>query len=174
MSLHSSQYDFVKGLFAKDVPPPIPNWRLTWQQQDYSVYAINLAGGTLFANEEGFAVSFDAWQVIEFVVPGIGVQRIASIGVEGTVSDDRTLTYKNKKDVSLDIHKCDAWKRVNQSNDPMEVWVQSCSARRARYKNVIQMNNRGQWVKLEFTVSLGEDPIVLQWVSLDAPQDATR
>ena len=175
VSLHSSQYDFVKGLFEQDVPPPRPNWRLTWQQQDYSVYAINQTGGTLFANEEGFAVSFDGWQVIKFIVPGIGVQRIASIGVEGTVIDDRTLSYKDKTGALIETHKCDVWRRVNKNNDASSgaVWMQSCSARSEQYKNVIRMNNQGQWVKLEFTVIPGDAPLVLIWTGADMRQDST-
>ena len=166
VSLHSSQYDFFKELLAQDVAPPTPNWRMTWQQQDYPVYAINLPRGTLFANEEGFAVSFEDWQVVGLVVPGIGVQRIASIGVEGAVSDLRTLSYRNKTGALIETYKCDAWRRENKNNDPSsdEVWVQSCSACSEQHKNVIRMNKRGQWVKLEFTIIPGDEKLVLEWI----------
>jgi hypothetical protein len=61
VSLQSSQYNFVKSLFAKEPQQEVPekNWVVRWQGSAYPVYAINHQGGTIFADEMGLLVSFE-------------------------------------------------------------------------------------------------------------------
>ena len=63
VSFQSSQFNFVKGLFAQESPLPEKNWQVRWQGKTYPVFAVNHDGGTFFADEYGFLVAFDGWQI---------------------------------------------------------------------------------------------------------------
>ena len=63
VSFQSSQFNFVNGLFARESPQPEKNWEVRWLGKTYPVFAVNHDGGTFFADEYGFIVSFDGWQI---------------------------------------------------------------------------------------------------------------
>ena len=63
VSFQSSQFKFVKGMFAQEPLQPEKNWQVRWQGKIYPVFAVNHDGGTFFSDERGFIVSFDGWQI---------------------------------------------------------------------------------------------------------------
>ena len=86
VSFQSSQFNFVKGLFAQESPQPEKNWQVRWQGKIYPVFAVNHDGGTFFADEHGFIVSFDGWQIRQVSVSQSKDGKIAVI--EKTTTDD--------------------------------------------------------------------------------------
>ena len=162
VSFQSSQFNFVKGLFAQESPQPEKNWQVRWQGKIYPVFAVNHDGGTFFADEHGFIVSFDGWQIRQVSVSQSKDGKIAVI--EKTTTDDGAilLDYSdgNARRLAQDI--CQAWGRTTGTG-----WEQNCKiakksaanavASDAGYTNTIELNTNGELVALRFMVLPGAD-----------------
>jgi hypothetical protein len=168
VSLQSAQYSFLKGLLAKQENPPEKNWRVVWDDKEYRGYAVNFDGGIYFANEEGLLVSFDGWQVIELRLPGLGVNKIADIRYQVQPDGARLLNYADDRGRSFAIDRCQSWKRTTDVGSPgltPEVeWQQACWSADGSYQNAIELNDRGQLVKLIFTVLPRRNPVVIEYL----------
>jgi len=164
VSFQSSQFNFVKGLFAQESPEPEKNWQVRWQGKIYPVFAVNHDGGTFFADEHGFIVSFDGWQIRQVSVSQSKDGKIAVI--EKTTTDDGAilLDYSdgNARRLAQDI--CQAWERTTGAG-----WEQNCKvakksadnvdASNAGYTNTIELNTNGELVALRFMVLPGKAPM---------------
>ena len=164
VSFQSSQFNFVKGLFAQESPEPEKNWQVRWQGKIYPVFAVNHDGGTFFADEHGFIVSFDGWQIRQVSVSQSKDGKIAVI--EKTTTDDGAilLDYSdgNARRLAQDI--CQAWERTTGAG-----WEQNCKvakksadnvdASNAGYTNTIELNANGKLVALRFVVLPGKAPM---------------
>ena len=167
VSFHSSQFNFVKGLFAQESPEPEKNWQVRWQGKIYPVFAVNHDGGTFFADEYGFIVSFDGWQIRQVSVSQSKDGKIAVI--EKTTTDDGAilLDYSdgNARRLAQDI--CQAWERTTGTR-----WEQNCKvakksadnvdASNAGYTNTIELNTNGELVALRFMVLPGTAPMQIR------------
>ena len=164
VSFQSSQFNFVKGLFAQESPEPEKNWQVRWQGKIYPVFAVNHDGGTFFADEHGFIVSFDGWQIRQVSVSQSKDGKVAVI--EKTTTDDGAilLDYSdgNARRLAQDI--CQAWERTTGTG-----WEQNCKtakksadnvdASNAGYTNTIELNTNGELVALRFMVLPGKAPM---------------
>lgn len=162
VTFQSSQFNFVKGLFAQESPMPEKNWQVRWQGKIYPVFAVNHDGGTFFADEYGFIVSFDGWQIRQVSVSQSKDGKTAVI--EKTTTDDGAilLDYSdgNARRLAQDI--CQAWVRTTGTG-----WEQDCKiakksadnadAFNAGYTNTIELNTNGELVALRFMVLPGAD-----------------
>ena len=167
VSFQSSQFNFVKGLFAQESPQPEKNWQVRWQGKIYPVFAVNHDGGTFFADEHGFIVSFDGWQIRQVSVSQSKDGKIAVI--EKTTTDDGAilLDYSdgNARRLAQDI--CQAWERTTGAG-----WEQNCKvakksadnvdASNAGYTNTIELNTNGELVALRFMVLPGTAPMQIR------------
>ena len=164
VSFQSSQFNFVKGLFAQESPQPEKNWQVRWQGKIYPVFAVNHDGGTFFADEYGFIVSFDGWQIRQVSVSQSKDGKI--VVIEKTTTDDGAilLDYSdgNARRLAQDI--CQAWERTTGAG-----WEQNCKvakksadnvdASNAGYTNTIELNTNGELVALRFVVLPGTAPM---------------
>jgi hypothetical protein len=162
VTFQSSQFNFVKGLFAQESPQPEKNWQVRWQGKIYPVFAVNHDGGTFFADEYGFIVSFDGWQIRQVSVSQPKDGKI--VVIEKTITDDGAilLDYSdgNARRLAQDI--CQAWVRTTGTG-----WEQDCKiakksadnadAFNAGYTNKIELNTNGELVALRFMVLPGAD-----------------
>ena len=164
VTFQSSQFNFVKGLFAQESPQPEKNWQVRWQGKIYPVFAVNHDGGTFFADEHGFIVSFDGWQIRQVSVSQSKDGKIAVI--EKTTTDDGAilLDYKDGNASRLAQDICQAWERTTGAG-----WEQNCKvakksadnvdASNAGYTNTIELNTIGELVALRFMVLPGKAPM---------------
>lgn len=161
VTLQSNQYNFVKGLFQSQESLPEKNWKVNWDGRGYSVYAINHDAGTFFANEEGFFVSFDGWQITELKLPG--AQGRKAVVVNKVVSDDGevTLQFENSAGTALVRHKCAAWKRSIVAKNATE-WLQQCNTDTGSYRNRILLNQVGELTALRFIVQPKAPPMLVE------------
>ena len=164
VSFQSSQFNFVKGLFAQESPQPEKNWQVRWQGKIYPVFAVNHDGGTFFADEHGFIVSFDGWQIRQVSVSQSKDGKV--VVIEKTTTDDGAilLDYSdgNARRLAQDI--CQAWERTTGTG-----WEQNCKiakksaenadASNAGYTNTIELNTNGELVALRFVVLPGTAPM---------------
>ena len=164
VSFQSSQFNFVKGLFAQESPQPEKNWQVRWQGKIYPVFAVNHDGGTFFADEYGFIVSFDGWQIRQVSVSQSKDGKIAVI--EKTTTDDGAilLDYSdgNARRLAQDI--CQAWERTTGTG-----WEQNCKTKKksaesadasnAGYTNTIELNTNEELVALRFVVLPNKAPM---------------
>ena len=164
VTFQSSQFNFVKGLYAQESPLPEKNWQVRWQGKIYPVFAVNHDGGTFFADEYGFIVSFDGWQIRQVSVSQSKDGKTAFI--EKTTTDDGAilLGYSdgNARRLAQDI--CQAWVRTTGTG-----WEQNCKiakksaenadASNAGYTNTIELNTNGELVALRFVVLPGKAPL---------------
>ena len=167
VSFQSSQFNFVKGLFAQESPQPEQNWQVRWQGKIYPVFAVNHDGGTFFADEHGFIVSFDGWQIRQVSVSQSRDGKIAVI--EKTTTDDGAilLDYSdgNARRLAQDI--CQAWERTTGTG-----WEQDCKIAKksaenadapdAGYTNTIDLNTNGELVALRYMVLPGTAPMQIR------------
>jgi hypothetical protein len=162
VTFQSSQFNFVKGLFAQESPLPEKNWQVRWQGKTYPVFAVNHDGGTFFADEHGFLVSFDGWQIRQVSISRSKDEKIAVI--EKTTSDDGTISldYRDGNSRRLARDNCQAWVRTTGTG-----WAQDCKSAKksganavasdAGYTNTIELNMNGELVALRFMVLPGAD-----------------
>ena len=162
VSLQSSQYNFVKSLFAKEPQQEVPekNWVVRWQGSAYPVYAINHQGGTIFADEMGLLVSFDGWQVTEFSFFQQGRKKTLVIENAATNDGSISLEYESSAGRQFAGHTCQEW-----SQDSNDDWKQDCKVQGISdvvYTNVIRLNREGELVSLVFLVSPDEPMIEIE------------
>jgi hypothetical protein len=164
VTFQSSQFNFVKGLFAQESPQPEKNWQVRWQGKIYPVFAVNHDGGTFFADEYGFIVSFDGWQIRQVSVSQPKDGKI--VVIEKTITDDGAilLDYSdgNARRLAQDI--CQAWERTTGTG-----WEQNCKtakksaesadASNAGYTNKIELNTNEELVALRFVVLPNKAPM---------------
>jgi hypothetical protein len=167
VTFQSSQLNFVKGLFARESPLPEKNWQVRWQGKIYPVFAVNHDGGTFFADEYGFIVSFDGWQIRQVSVSQSKDGKTAVI--EKTTTDDGAilLDYSdgNARRLAQDI--CQAWVRTTGTG-----WAQNCENAKKSvsdadasddgYTNTIKLNTNGELVALRFMVLPGTEPMQIR------------
>ena len=164
VSFQSSQFNFVKGLFAQESPQPEKNWQVRWQGKIYPVFAVNHDGGTFFADENRFIVSFDGWQIRQVSVSQSKDGKV--VVIEKTTTDDGAilLDYSdgNARRLAQDI--CQAWERTTGTG-----WEQNCKiakksaesadASNAGYTNKIELNTNEELVALRFVVLPNKAPM---------------
>ena len=161
VTFQSSQYSFVKGLFAQEAPALEKNWQVRWQGRRYDVYAINHEGGTFFADEKGLLVAFDGWQVTELSLPDLKGEKVAT--VDTTISADGSVTLQYRKggreELAEDV--CLAWERELQGPRLLG-WRQVCEGLMGAYTNEILLNEVGQLVSLRFVLLPSVQPIEIE------------
>ena len=163
VSFQSSQFNFVKGLFAQESPRPEKNWQVSWQGKIYPVFAVNHDGGTFFADENGFLVAFDGWQIRQVAIAQSEDGKIAVI--EKNTSDDGviSLDYRDGSARQLARDNCQAWQRTTGTG-----WEQNCKnaehadASNLGYTNTIELNTNGELVALRFMVLPGRDSMQIR------------
>ena len=162
VTFQSSQFNFVKGLFAQESPLPEKNWQVRWQGKTYPVFAVNHDGGTFFADEYGFLVSFDGWQIRQVSIAQTKDGKIAVIEKSTAEDGAISLNYRDGNARQLARDHCQAWERTTGTG-----WVQNCKlakksaenvdASNAGYTNTIELNTNGELVALRFMVLPGAD-----------------
>ena len=163
VTFQSSQFNFVKGLFALESPPQEKNWEVRWQGKIYPVFAVNHGRGTLFADENGFLVSFDGWQIRQVLIPQLKNEKIAVIQKSATDDGAISLDYRDGNARQLARDKCQAWERTTVTG-----WEQNCkNAEHADslnlgYTNAIELNTNGELVALRFMVLPGRDSMQIR------------
>ena len=163
VSFQSSQFNFVKGLFAQESPRPEKNWQVSWQGKIYPVFAVNHDGGTFFADENGFLVAFDGWQIRHVAIAQSEDGKIAVI--EKNTSDDGviSLDYRDGSARQLARDNCQAWQRTTATG-----WEQNCKnaehadASTPGYTNTIELNTNGELIALRFMVLPGRDAMQIR------------
>ena len=164
VTFQSSQFNFVKGLFAQESPQPEKNWQVSWQGKIYPVFAVNHDGGTFFADENGFLVAFDGWQIRQVAIAQSEDGKIAVI--EKNTSDDGviSLDYIDGNARQLARDNCQAWERTTGTG-----WEQNCKnaehadASNLGYTNTIELNTNGELVALRFMVLPGTAPMQISF-----------
>lgn len=159
VSFQSSQFNFAKGFFAQDPPQPEKNWQVRWQGKTYPVFAVNHDGGTFFADEHGFMISFDGWQIRQV---SISPSEDGKIVIKKTTADDGAISldylYGNPKQLAQD--NCQVWERITNTE-----WEQLCKSTEIAavtstgYTNKIELNANGELVALRFVVLPGSAPM---------------
>jgi hypothetical protein len=167
VTFQSSQFNFVKGLFAQDSPLPERNWQVRWQGKTYPVFAVNHDGGTFFADEYGFLVSFDGWQIRQVSTAQSKNGKIAVIEKSTAEDGAISLDYRDGNERRLAQDKCQAWVRTTGTG-----WAQDCNiakksaeiadASSAGYTNTIELNTNGELVALRFMVLPGTAPMQIR------------
>ena len=160
VTFQSSQFTFLKGLFAQEAPLPEKNWQVRWQEKTYPVFAVNHDGGTFFADERGFLVAFDGWQIRQVSIAQSKDGKI--VVIEKSTAEDGviSLDYKDGRARRLAQDNCQAWVRKTGGG-----WSQNCkSAKKSSanadaldvgYTNTIELNASGELVALRFIVLPG-------------------
>lgn len=161
VTFQSSQYNFVKGLFAQEAPALEKNWQVRWQGRSYDVYAINHEGGTFFANEKGLLVVFDGWQVTELSLPGSTGEKVATVDTKTSANGSVTLQYRKGGREKLAEDVCLAWQRELHGSS-LRGWRQICEGSMGDYTNEIELNELGQLVLLRFALLPGGQPIDIE------------
>ena len=121
VTFQSNQFNFIKGLFARESPPPEKNWQVRWQGKIYPVFAINHEGGTFFADEHGFMVSFDGWQIRQVSIAQTKDGKIAVIEKRAAEDGAISLDYRDGNARRLAQDNCRAWLRITGRG-----WEQNC------------------------------------------------
>ena len=162
VTFQSSQFNFVKGLFAQESPLPEKNWQVRWQGKTYPVFAVNHDGGTFFADEYGFLVSFDGWQIRQVSIAQTKDGKIAVIEKSTAEDGAISLNYRDGNARQLARDHCQAWERTTGTG-----WAQDCKSAKksaenadasyAGYTNTIELNMNGELVALRFMVLPGAD-----------------
>ena len=162
VTFQSSQFNFVKGLFAQEPPLPEKNWQVRWQGKTYPVFAVNHDGGTFFADEYGFLVSFDGWQIRQVSIAQTKDGKIAVIEKSTAEDGAISLNYRDGNARRLAQDNCQAWVRTTGTG-----WAQDCKSAKksaenadasyAGYTNTIELNTNGELVALRFMVLPGAD-----------------
>ena len=162
VTFQSSQFNFVKGLFAQESPLPEKNWQVRWQGKIYPVFAVNHDGGTFFADEYGFLVSFDGWQIRQVSIAQTKDGKIAVIEKSTAEDGAISLNYRDGNARQLARDNCQAWERTTGIG-----WAQDCKSAKkiaentdasdAGYTNTIELNTNGELVALRFMVLPGAD-----------------
>ena len=158
VSLQSSQFNFIKGLFAQDLQTFEKNWQVHWRGKLYPVFAVNHDGGTFFADDGGFMVFFDGWQIRQ--VSNSQSKGGKVVVIEKTTADDGviSLDYTQGNARLLARHECQAWERISSTG-----WKQNCKSANsadaidAEYTNTIELTANGELVALRFMVLPGTD-----------------
>ena len=161
VTFQSSQYNFVKGLFAQQAPALEKNWQVRWQGRRYDVYAINHEGGTFFADEKGLLVVFDGWQVTELSLPELKGEKAATVDIATSADGTVTLQYLKggREELAEDI--CLAWQRELQGSRLLG-WRQVCEGSMDAYTNEIVLNELGQLVSLRYVLLPSVQPIEIE------------
>ena len=161
VSLHSTQYAFVKNLLKAEPPVAKKNWQVTWRQRIYPVYAVNHSGGIYFANESGFLASFDGFQEMRLSLPGY--QNRKEVQLMKMVLDDGTMSlqFQVEGGRNLGSHTCSSWQMVAPQNG-LKGWDQACAYESDMYTNEIRVNVQGQIVALKQVLMPGFPPIVIE------------
>ena len=161
ITLQSSQYSFVKGLFAEEIPAIEKNWQVRWDGRSYLVYAINHEKGTFFADEKGFLLSFDGWQVVDLSLPELRGKKVAT--VEPCISADGSVILQYFKGEREELAKdlCRAWEREFYGAGTLS-WRQVCVGLTGSYTNEILLNELGQLVSLRFVLLPSAQPIEIE------------
>jgi hypothetical protein len=167
VTFQSSQFNFVKGLFAQESPLPEKNWQVRWQGKIYPVFAVNHDGGTFFADEYGFLVSFDGWQIRQVSIAQSKDEKIAVIEKSTAEDGAISLDYKDGNARRLAQDNCQAWVRTTGTS-----WAQNCeNAKKSAadadasddgYTNTIELNTNGELVALRFMVLPGTEPMQIR------------
>lgn len=163
VTFQSSQFNFVKSLFAQESSLPKKNWQVHWQGKTHPVFAVNHDGGTFFADENGFLVAFDGWQIRQVSIAHSEYGKIAVI--EKNTSDDGaiSLDYSDGNARRLARDNCKAWERTTVAG-----WAQDCKSAEnldaldAGYTNAIELNANGELVALRFMVLPGIEPMQIR------------
>lgn len=156
ITLQSSQYDFVKGLFEKEAAPPL-NWQVAWGDDLQRVFAVNYEGGTIFANESGLRLAFDGWQVTNVTTLTEGLEKTFTIKKLSAATGDLYLSYEVPGRPDRPTDACRSWIR-----DGATRWFQDCESSlpsQQNYTNEIGLNENGELVYLRFVVSPWSKPI---------------
>ena len=167
VTFQSSQFNFVKGLFAQESPLPEKNWQVRWQGKIYPVFAVNHDGGTFFADEYGFLVSFDGWQIRQVSIAQSKDEKIAVIEKSTAEDGAISLDYRDGNARRLAQDNCQAWVRTTGTR-----WEQNCKSAKksagnadapdAVYTNIIELNINGELVALRFMVLPDADPMQIR------------
>ena len=159
-SLQSTQYAFVKNLFKAQSQVAEKNWQVSWDGRVYFVYAVNHDGHIYFANETGFLVIFDGFQVTSLSLPDYGGKKLVQI--ESKTLDDGSISvqFQNEGVRDAGSHLCSAWQSV-AAKDGSNGWDQECVDGSTTYTNEIRTNEQSQVIALKQVVVPDVAPIFI-------------
>ena len=161
VTIQSSQYSFIKSFFAEKTPAFEKNWQVRWDNKIHYVYAINHEAGTFFADEEGFLLKFDGWQITELALPNSMGQIIAVVEPKRSKDGSMTLQYFNGEREKLSQDLCRPWQPMSQGPNVLE-WRQECEGRGSTYTNKILLDDLGRLVSLRFALLPTVEPIEIE------------
>ena len=158
-SFRAPQLEFLSGLVFGDRTAVLEDapWSMTWLGEVRPMYAVNVSGQILFANESGDFVQFDGRQVVrsDNLLPGTRMARIESTNTGLRYVEDSLI-------VSQDV--CVDWVMSAQSN-PSEaaiIYRQTCGTDADLYVNEIHLNELNEITKLIFKIHPQYPSLLLQ------------
>ena len=149
-TFQSSQLDALVGLFRKDEGLDVFTWRGEMNGQIRSLALAEERGLFLFVASEGDVVSFDGWMIRSVV--GFGQRQALGIRDFG---ERRRLGAAGR----FTDHRCEKWLKVTIG--ARSQWVQECEGG-TRYRNTIDLDERGQIVAIDQVVTAGGDRVSLR------------
>lgn len=155
-SFHSTQYEFVKGLVSKEESGPTKNWLIEWNGLRTPVYAVNLSGFVVFADEFDVQVKFEDSQItyVKGILPA-GEDKELVVSVEQR-DEKIALIYRITGEFTQEEHLCSQWQRSPEGDSAgIYSWVQNCSYNDSTYQNRRWLNDLGQVTRLEMLMRFG-------------------
>jgi hypothetical protein len=133
-SFHSSQLSFVKNKFSTvENSNPIPNWSMSWADEHFDVYAINIKNNIIFADYDNNIIIFNGWQISN-------VQGLFSYEIDIKMNkNDQNLLYLIEGNIIID--ECGDWKSITKNK--IRYHSQDCNDinKIEKYNNTIVVSN---------------------------------
>ena len=158
-SLHSTQYEFVKGLVSRNEDSgPKKNWIIEWNGLRTPVYAVNGPDFVFFVDEFGVQLKYQYSQITD--INGLLTKEEGkALAVAVTLlGNEVKLGYRFQGESTSEVHSCSLWipPTENINKEPnFSMWVQNCSHLSFKYQNRRWLNEMGQLIRLEYLLKRG-------------------
>ena len=147
-SIHSNQYQIIKGVFNASNNAQRPNtnsWKLDWSGYQFFVTPVNIGSQTWFVNKEKIVVRFDGWQVtnVENLIA-------ENISVNIKINGDEMLFDANGR--NFQSASCSKWTEIPIITDKGRRLTQFCEQNGGSFVNEILIDKGGAIYGLSFKI----------------------
>ena len=160
-TIQSSQYELVKRLLKsnKTSGPAQNNWNLSWAGYEFLLTAVNVGSQVWFINKQEQLVRFDGWQITQSsnILPASNIVNIDLSNKIMVFSDDNS---------ELGKYDCEIWSEVISASSTSLSYSQICQTTRVEFENTIELNEKGEIVKLRFVIHPDYPHIELRKISI--------
>ncbi len=155
-SIKSSQYSYIKSLLYDKTGPSSPekNWNLSWAKFNVDLYAININGHIVFA-DENINIFFTDNHI--YRVEGLG-ENFGSIEIKKN-NNNYTFFANNKRMSSAECENSE----LDPNENNVSYIYQTCFIEKINYRyfNKIAKNSNGNIIKIEYKIIPGRPSLTL-------------